>query len=641
MQTFFPLFNRQRASDSPIAYHMHPVQQSYPISNYPNNYHHYNPYYNSNESELHINNQHLSSDEYQSNTSERPICCPHEIQRSKIHKVSPNSRIRKQFFMTDRNRLPKFRDPWRYLDQSVQNHMEQPLSRDEARRIREIWQDTRAQYDPSDHEIEEEYLYEEEYNDENAEKRRIELVEKGAKLVRYSYHYQLPTISTLIKSTNPEQFRSRALSPIAEAHRSPKHNQQDDEVSNESFEEQKADDPFIGRTYHRYTYPMMGHNSETENNFINDNWIHHNQESNEDHHQSQAHEKSLDYSKTNHNENLLSNPNEHHLIHKLGIKNNHTPSHRHSTTGFEYETSPQSEHRRLTSPATLLSTERSINRGPPPQISILEPIDTTEELVSPVATQGRNYKTPRIGKITSQNDNKSNYFSGELESEKEKPLLESPSGKQTIVFHMLPDTNINSSSATIFADPDTQNIVTEIHITPGVDINITSTPSGPSIEYEVSKEKTAKAQINFSSESGTKLIPKRKENISNTRNNADNFSDNDVPDPIEKINYKKNHFRKINKGEINSVTDSEYATQEFPHNHESKINTDNYEIQLHPSNNLNHSSREKKKMVFQNQKHSNGYPNRLLNMLTCNNTETADLHTFRSLTPVEVKTLKY
>ncbi|OII75152.1 hypothetical protein cand_004180 [Cryptosporidium andersoni] len=640
MQTFFPLFNRQRAPDPPIAYHIYPAQQSYPISNYPNNYHYHNPYYNIDESELHISDQHLSSDEYQNSTSEGPVCCPHEIQKSKVHKVSPNSRVRKQLFMADRNRLPKFRDPWRYLDQSTQSHTEQPLSRDEARRIREIWQDTRAQYDPSDHEIEEEYLYEEEYNDENAERRRIELVEKGAKLVRYSYHYQLPTISALIKSTNPEQFRSRALSPIVETHRSPKHNQQGDEISNEGFEEQKSDEPFIGRTYHRSTYPMMEHNNGTENSSVNYNWIYHNQESNEDHYQNQApYDESLDYSKTNPNENLLSSSNEHDANNKLGIKDNYTPSHRHSTTGFEYETPPQSGHRRLTSPAAL-STERSINRRPPPQISILEPIDTTEELVSPVTIQGRNYKTPRIEKVTSQDDSKLNYSGDESESGKEKPLLESPSGKQTIVFHMLPDTNVNSSSATILADPDTQNIVTEIHITPGVDINITSTPSGPSIEYEVSKEKTAKAQINFSSESATKLNPKRKENISNARNNVSNFSD-DVSNSIEKINNKKNHFRKVDKGGINSVIDSEYTTQEFPHSYEPKINTDDYEVQLHSSNNLNNSSREKKKMAFQNQKHSNGYPNRLLNMLTCSNIETADLHTFRSLTPVEVKILKH
>ena len=202
MQTFFPLFNRQRAPDPPIAYHIYPAQQSYPISNYPNNYHYHNPYYNIDESELHISDQHLSSDEYQNSTSEGPVCCPHEIQKSKVHKVSPNSRVRKQLFMADRNRLPKFRDPWRYLDQSTQSHTEQPLSRDEARRIREIWQDTRAQYDPSDHEIEEEYLYEEEYNDENAERRRIELVEKGAKEIRENTTDDLTKALNSIKATD-------------------------------------------------------------------------------------------------------------------------------------------------------------------------------------------------------------------------------------------------------------------------------------------------------------------------------------------------------------------------------------------------------------------------------------------------------
>ncbi|KAF7458248.1 hypothetical protein HWI79_1157 [Cryptosporidium felis] len=445
---------------------------------------------------------------------EEVSCCPMEIIHRRRHSLSykPNT---KKGVKKDVSRIPKFRNPWEFKgDLQPRRTKDLPLSYDEARFIREIWQDTRAQYDPSDGEIEEEFLFEEEYDDLDAEKRRNTLVERGANLVRYSRHYELPTISTIIKSINPEQFRSRSFSPIGNRIN-----------KNGNFPITKIRGPnpknqSCGRERNEFYYGNYNRQNDPDPSYLR-------QEGGSYTAQQRYVEeygnkvRGRDFRNTRDNENGK--------IDEMSFRNNigevdyqnesnkdpislsipDAPHHRNTVIGIPSELESNLNNssvitsRRATSPE-MLSPTKSTGRGPPPKIGVLEPVETSEGLVSPVNQQRNSLlNTPRMGSLTPRSARGSRSvrnlddFSNRSNSPEKIPVI-SPTGKQTIVFHMLPENESNNSKATIFANPDTQNIVTELHITPGVDINVISTPSGPAIEYEISGGRNAKAHINFS-----------------------------------------------------------------------------------------------------------------------------------------------
>ncbi|KAJ1612431.1 hypothetical protein OJ253_517 [Cryptosporidium canis] len=483
--------------------------------NYYNNYpfdHDQGEYYD-------INDGYYEQDELvdheinQGSVKEEISCCPMEMIHRRRHSLSYRPNMKKGVRKTDTSRIPKFRNPWDvHGELQPRRSKDVPLSYDEARFIREIWQDTRAQYEPSDGEIEEEFLFEEEYDDVEAEKRRNMLVKKGVNLVRYSRHYELPTISTIIKSSNPEQFRSRSFSPVGvhtrandtsfkkavcgpRAQASDLTRQQYDRGVREDFNFENRN----GDSGMQYVHNRVGNSASQVNargSIYRDNQFPGERD--------ELSFRNNRYSETNQSEasrgctQFMTPISSRHRNTALGI-----PSEFDNLNDSNNNLSISAASRRATSP-DLLSPTKSTGRGPPPKIGILEPVETTEGLVSPVNKHKNSViNTPRMGSITSRSasssilrGNRHDFdISGNISDN--APVI-SPTGKQTIVFHMIPDNENSNSKATIFADPDTQNIVTELHLKPGVDINVTSTPTGPAIEYEVSRGRNSKAQINFS-----------------------------------------------------------------------------------------------------------------------------------------------
>ncbi|KAH7647783.1 hypothetical protein FG379_000409 [Cryptosporidium bovis] len=457
------------------------------------------------------------------------ICCPMEMLHNRRHLKNYRQENKRNLRKSDLRRIPKFRNPWMFHNEcNSKIPKDSPLTFEEAQVIREIWQDTRAQYSPSDGEIEKEYLFEEEYDDDDAEKRRLSIIEKGASLVRYSRHYELPTISTIIKSSNPEQFRSRSLSPF---------------IRDAREEMWSRTGGYVRGSNNRYHYGRNEYNNtrdgeytDTNNEYIlNCNEIqeigingqyrtNRGQTRGSQYRNSSLlsplQEKNCEYREDGMDERKANNGNENNmLINGNGITLNvptfsdinNLGTHRSTVQGINSEFSYLATNnsgvnsRRATSPE-LISSSKSTSRGPPPRIGVLEPMETTEGLISPV-NQNRSpiLSTPRIGVATprsrhSRVPSNHNYTDN-------IPVV-SPSAKQTVVFHMLPDADNNNSKATIFANPDTNNVVTELHITPGVDINVISTPTGPAIEYEISGGRNAKAHINFSSNPNTDKLMK-------------------------------------------------------------------------------------------------------------------------------------
>ncbi|KAL3126631.1 hypothetical protein CHM_8g4020 [Cryptosporidium hominis] len=468
------------------------------------------------------NNQYYEEDEMidheinQNFVNEEVSCCPMEMIHRRRHSLSYKPNIKKGVRRTDKSRIPKFRNPWDvYGELQPRRSKDLPLSYDEARFIREIWQDTRAQYEPSDGEIEEEFLFEEEYDDLDAEKRRNNLVKNGANLVRYSRHYELPTISTIIKSSNPEQFRSRSFSPTGariNGINSPKFNKarrgsrsQIRGPTRQQYEEGVRDDFNFDKGY-QLNKNQFEYDRNLEMQHIN-NFRDRRSANQAD----QIHGEVFESNYRNARNGEI-NPNEA-LRESSPNMTSISSGHRNTVLGVpsEFEHCNDTNNlpisaggsRRATSP-DLLSPTKSTGRGPPPKIGILEPVETSEGLISPVNQHRTSVlNTPRMGNLTSRSlassrlglNKHGNDRSG---NSPEKFPVVTPSGKQTIVFHMLPDCESNNSKATIFADPDTQNVVTELHIKPGVDINVISTPTGPAIEYEISGGRNAKAHINFS-----------------------------------------------------------------------------------------------------------------------------------------------
>ncbi|KAH8583389.1 uncharacterized protein ELE39_000157 [Cryptosporidium sp. chipmunk genotype I] len=498
--------------------------------NYYKNYHfeHEGEYYDSNK-KYYEEDEIMSHEINQSFVDEEVSCCPMEMIHRRRHSLSYKPNIKKGVRRADVSRIPKFRNPWDVQGElQPKRSKDVPLSYDEARFIREIWQDTRAQYEPSDGEIEEEFLFEEEYDDLDAEKRRNMLVKNGANLVRYSRHYQLPTISTIIKSSNPEQFRSRSFSPVGtrkngtlssgfnRTKRGSRSQLRD--PTQQQYERGVREDFNVDNSYQ---YP---NGDQFEYNDGDSRMKHLNNV--RDHSLSQNHARGRIF--TNQNDQIIRETGEsNYRNHRNNDMNpskmlrecppSITPAsslHRNTVLGVPSELdnfNDTNNHssvsaggsRRATSP-DLLSPTKSTGRGPPPKIGILEPIETSEGLIFPVnqhKTSAMN--TPRMGNLTSRSATcsilgKNRCDIDHFGNSPENVPVVSPSGKQTIVFHMLPDSESNNSKATIFADPDTQNIVTELHIKPGVDINVISTPTGPAIEYEISGGRNAKAHINFS-----------------------------------------------------------------------------------------------------------------------------------------------
>ncbi|OII73832.1 uncharacterized protein cubi_03629 [Cryptosporidium ubiquitum] len=452
--------------------------------------------------------------------NEEVSCCPMEMIHKKRHSLSYKPNIKKGVRKTDVSKIPKFRNPWDVKgDLQPKSSKDIPLSYDEARFIREIWQDTRAQYEPSDGEIEEEFLFEEEYDDLDAEKRRNRLVESGASLVRYSRHYELPTISTIIKSSNPEQFRSRSFSPV----RSQVNGAFNSRFNRANRGSRTQIRGSTQRQYERGVREDFNFENDYRNQYLNDNkFDYRNGNSRMQYMNNAIGRKSVNQNgqfggemnelNFTNNGNNETNPNE--IRENSSLTTPISSRYRNTVLGvpseFDHLNDPNNHFlasagsRRATSP-DLLSPTKSTGRGPPPKIGILEPVETSEGLISPVNQRKKSViNTPRIGSLTSRSSacsilgvNRNNIGNSGNNSPENVPII-SPSGKQTIVFHMLPDNESNNSKATIFADPDTQNIVTELHIKPGVDINVISTPTGPAIEYEISGGRNAKAHINFS-----------------------------------------------------------------------------------------------------------------------------------------------
>lgn len=465
--------------------------------------------------------------------NEEISCCPMEIIHRRRHSLSYRPNLNKGVRRKDTSKIPKFRNPWDVQGElQPKRSKDVPLSYDEARFIREIWQDTRAQYEPSDGEIEEEFLFEEEYNDFDAEKRRNMLVKKGANLVRYSRHYELPTISTIIKSSNPEQFRSRSFSPSGSRARASGSNFNRGSRRNSRSQARRP-------TLQQYKKGVR-EDLNFENGFQNQYALDGKYEDRERLSRAQNMQYEVgnsmqqvqvrgtgsmnqenpfprEVSESNFVNNRCSEATQNEAL--RGGQQLMTPvSSRHRNTalgipsefadhlnGSNANLSVSAASRRATTP-DILSPTKSTGRGPPPKIGVLEPVETSEGLVSPV----NHHKipvinTPRIGNMSSRSAsssilgrNKHNFDNLGVSPSDRVPVI-SPTGRQTIVFHMIPESNGNNSKATIFADPDSQNIVTELHIKPGVDINVTSTPTGPAIEYEISGGRNAKAHINFSS----------------------------------------------------------------------------------------------------------------------------------------------
>ncbi|KAH8740581.1 hypothetical protein FG386_002163 [Cryptosporidium ryanae] len=433
------------------------------------------------------------------------ICCPMEMlhNRRHLHSYKKDKSCHRR---SDLSRIPKFRNPWVLNNKcSTKVPKDIPLTFEEAQVIREIWQDTRAQYSPSDGEIEKEYLFEEEYDDDNAERRRMSIVEKGASLVRYSRHYELPTISTIIKSSNPEQFRSRSFSPFTremrDGYRSREHRRGSNDCHynerNECYNIRESEHIDTNNEHIGYYERKreFGGNDKFQTNIMRDNM-----------NQPKINSGNGDNRLICGDETTLNVPSFSNI--------NNLETHRNTVQGINSEfchlatSNTEINSRRATSP-DLISSSKSTSRGPPPRIGVLEPMETTGGLISPV-NQNRSsiLNTPRIGVATprprhSRVSSNNNYT--------ENIPVVSPSAKQTVVFHMLPDAENNSSKATIFANPDTNNVVTELHITPGVDINVISTPTGPAIEYEISGGRNAKAHINFSSNPNTDKLMKSSE----------------------------------------------------------------------------------------------------------------------------------